>query len=73
MKTNFVPMDNQINSNLYPEIQAHRELKRAVGCASGLFETNVKCLSQIVRMHREGDHQRTLMTERVLVINSNII
>lgn len=42
---------------------AHVELRRAVSCASDLFEANIKCLAQISRQQQDRNEERNRFRE----------
>ena len=48
-------------------VDAQLELKKAVKCASDLFDTNIKCLTQIARLQKEKDEVRQVFEQENMV------
>ncbi len=41
----------------------HQEMRKAVSCASDMFEMNVKCMANIVKLQKENERQRVQFDE----------
>lgn len=48
-------------------VDAHLELKKAVKCASDLFDANIKCLTQLARIQKEKDEAQQVYEQETNV------